>query len=273
MNKIIFFLLILTTLPVYSQERLPETVLCSPVFFETDINKGSGVFVADSNNVFFVSARHNLFTTDFVFRPRYGKFIFYPHNIVTDEQAVIEINLENAYNQNFISYDKDHDIAVILIGKVKKNDSSTMIAYYDFIKKNKSTFINIIFEQYIENYSKTSIGSDIFLFGYPSSIGLQKNPQFDYNRPLLRKGIIAGKYENNKSIIIDSPTYFGNSGGPVFIEKSSGEIFLIGIVSEYVPYIDRWENKKSGLENIQITNTGYSIVTSIEYALNLMKDY
>jgi Trypsin-like peptidase domain len=260
----------------YGQLRIPEQALCYPVLFETESNIGSGVFLADSANVFFVTARHNLFSGEFEFLHKIGKFIFYPHDVVNDEQAEIEIDLTTAYEEKYIKYDKSQDIAVILIAHISKIDSLDFIDYYKSIKKNRKTNVNIIYKDNTSTYSETSIGSDIYMFGYPSSIGSKKHPQFDYSRPLLRKGIIAGKYAKNKTIIIDSPSYFGNSGGPVFsIEKETNGLYLslIGIVSEYIPYIDRWVNKNTEIENIQTSNSGYSIVISIEYALKLIKSF
>ncbi len=68
------------------------------------------------------------------------------------------------------------------------------------------------------------VSNDIFLYGYPSSLGLKQSPQFDYNKPLLRKGIIASVNKTQGTIILDCPVYYGNSGGPVVqvINKGGG---------------------------------------------------
>lgn len=273
--KIIFLSLFsIISILTYGQVKIPDFIICSPVLFETEGNQGSGVFLSDSNNVFFVTARHNLYSEDFNFLYKTAKFIFYPHDIVSEEPAVIHFNLINAYNTDLIKYDVNHDVAVINIGNILIGDSLLLVQYNENVIKNKSTYVNIIYLTETQSYSEIIIGADIYMFGYPSSIGLKRQPQFDYYRPLLRQGIVAGKYDKNKSIIIDSPSYFGNSGGPVFAleEKTpfNKYFLLIGIVTEYIPYIDTWVNKNTLIENIQTTNSGYSIITSIEYALNLM---
>ena len=286
MLKIYTCLLILLPYLALSQEtKIPEEILCSPVLLLTDIGQGSGVFITDSLNQYFVTARHNLFSQEFIdrnskidtiykFLPKSGQFIFYPHNIVKDEQSIITIDLKGTFNENFIKFDRNQDIAVILIGRNHfANDTLLLTEYTKFIQKNKSTYVHAIQTNIVRKYSEINIGADIYLFGYPGSIGLQQKPQFDYLRPLLRKGIIAGKFEKNKTIIIDSPSYFGNSGGPVFeiIKNSNGEfVAIFGLITEYIPYIEQWENKNNGAINIQTMNSGYSIVTPIDYALQLI---
>ena len=44
------------------------------------------------------------------------------------------------------------------------------------------------------------IGNDVIMIGYPKSLNLQLT--FDYDRPLLRKGIIAGRDLKKKKIIL-----------------------------------------------------------------------
>jgi hypothetical protein len=289
MKKYLIYLIILVSYLASGQEKkVPEDILCSPVLLLTNIGQGSGLFMADSINIYFVTARHNLFTQEIVkrnkkidtiynFLPISGKFIFYPHNIVKDDQSIINIDLKGSYKDSLVKFDKKHDIAIISIGNIRKvNDSLSLTYYIKHITKDKSTWIHTTQTKNIRSYSEINIGADIYLFGYPGSIGLQQKPQFDYYRPLLRKGIIASKYEKNKTIIIDSPSYFGNSGGPVFeiMEKNQGVFAgLIGLISEYIPYIEEWENKNNGAINSQTMNSGYSIVTPIDYALSLIKKF
>jgi hypothetical protein len=289
MMKIYAFLLVLAPYFVFGQEtKIPEAVLCTPVLLLTDIGQGSGVFMSDSVNQYFITARHNLFSqevintnskTDTVYKflPKSGQFIFYPHNVIQDEQCVISIDLKGTFNENLIKFDRSQDIAVVLIGRNHfANDSMMLTEYTRFIQKNKGSYVHSIQTNMVRKYSEINIGADIYLFGYPGSIGLQQKPQFDYLRPLLRKGIIAGKFERNKTIIIDSPSYFGNSGGPVFeiIKDNTGEyVAIFGLITEYIPYIEQWENKNNGAINVQTMNSGYSIVTPIEYALQIINKF
>lgn len=45
----------------------------------------------------------------------------------------------------------------------------------------------------VETFDQVLMGNDVLVFGYPTSLGLQAQPQLDLHRPLLRKGIVAGQ--------------------------------------------------------------------------------
>lgn len=282
-------LLFLLPLFLFGQEaKINESMLCSPVLLITNAGQGSGLFICDSSYSYFVTARHNLFSFDTIHKnnkidtiyhliAKSGKFIFYPHDIVKDEPAIVEMDIKNAFDNNLIKFHKEHDIAVIAIAKIiRVNSTLQTLNYFKQFQMGKATNIYCTFLKSLRKYSEVNIGSDIFLFGYPCSIGYQQNPQFDCTRPLLRKGIVAGKYERNKTIIIDSPAYFGNSGGPVWelIEGFSVEkAHIFGIVTEYIPYVEMWENKRIGAINTEVMNSGYSVVTPIEFVFELLREY
>src|SRR5438552_267375 len=67
----------------------------------------------------------------------------------------------------------------------------------------------------LKTYAHVLTANDVFVFGYPSSIGLKNIPQIDYDRPLLIKGIVAGKNAKANTIVLQGFVYPGNSGGPV----------------------------------------------------------
>ena len=57
-------------------------------------------------------------------------------------------------------------------------------------------------------YENVSVGDDIFVSGFPSSV-------IELDAPALRNGIVSAKLPN-AMILIDTTTFPGNSGGPVF---------------------------------------------------------
>jgi hypothetical protein len=63
----------------------------------------------------------------------------------------------------------------------------------------------------MRKFADVLISNDVYIFGYPSSVG--HSGQLDHTRPLLRKGIVAGKNEAKNTIILDCPVHQGNSGG------------------------------------------------------------
>jgi hypothetical protein len=285
-NFLILILAILFPTILYGQlPKYPEDVLCSPVLIKINGGQASGVFIGDSNYIFFVTARHVLFSFNtvknknkidsvFYLSSDTCQLIYYPHNFIKDKPAVMRIDLSDAFIHKLVRYHHDQDIAIIAIGYI---DSPNLIIgktysvnYYGWVQKNASTAIHSIRDNN-RTYKDTEVGGEILLFGFPASIGLAQSPQFDYTRPLLRKGIIAGKFEDKKTIIIDCPSYYGNSGGPVWEIVPSKEMFLIGINTEFIPYIELWENISNGAINKQTMNSGYSVVTSIDFANDLIK--
>ena len=94
--------------------------------------------------------------------------------------------------------------------------------------------------------------------------------------PLLRRGIVAGKNQAAQTIIVDCPAYYGNSGGPVCHVELDGmrtEFTIIGIVSQFVPFVEQWENKTHRYSNMELSNSGYSIITPIDAMFDLIKKY
>jgi len=128
---------------------------------------------------------------------------------------------------------------------------------------------------HVKRFADVLIANEIFIFGYPRSLGIKDIPQFDYDRPLLRRGIVAGKNEKLKTIIIDCPAYGGNSGGIVVeVDKQglSRGFLVIGVLSQFVPFAEQWENKAHGYSNVEISNSGYSVIVPMDMVLELLPE-
>jgi len=52
----------------------------------------------------------------------------------------------------------------------------------------------------VQKFNDVLIANDAYIIGYPTSIGKKNYPQIDYKRPLVRKGVIAGK--NPEKIVL-----------------------------------------------------------------------
>jgi len=122
-------------------------------------------------------------------------------------------------------------------------------------------------------YADALVSNEVFVFGYPVSVG--QADQIDHSRPLLRKGIIAGKNDAKSTIILDCPMYQGNSGGLV-VEIDSGNLFNrqiygLGVVSQFVPFVEKFQSLSfPDLINTTLENSGYSIVTPMDRVLELL---
>ncbi len=264
---------------VFSQFHLPEILVSSPIFIENNIGgTGSGFLIQDSTSVYFVTAKHIIIDS------RTNKVIDYNIKLTTyandpsiDEKKIIKVNIKKAISANLLYVKDNIDVLIIKIGVIKPlSDKIGSIYYYDDIIQNtEASWINPIHIKIIKNYEDIFVGDNIFLFGYPTSIGLKRAPQFDYSKPLIRQGVVAGKYDKLKTLILDCPIYYGNSGGPVIRKLNFGntvEYHLIGLVTQFIPYEEQWINKKSGLTSTDISNSGYSVAISGDKILELIEE-
>jgi hypothetical protein len=127
----------------------------------------------------------------------------------------------------------------------------------------------------IKPFSQVLVGNDVIVFGYPTSLALQDIPQLDLHHPLLRKGIVAGSNPITKSIFLDCPVYFGNSGGPVLeLDKDKNNVLqtnlrIIGVVTTYIPFIDTALSRTVAIK--VEGNSGYSMATPMDFVLELLK--
>jgi hypothetical protein len=95
-----------------------------------------------------------------------------------------------------------------------------------------------------------------------------------YERPVLRKGIVAGLNFSQRSIVLDCPSFPGNSGSPVLEAKEEGigsrKFRIIGVISEFVPSEEIGTNTRYNYSNSTILNSGYSVATPIDSVLELL---
>jgi hypothetical protein len=85
---------------------------------------------------------------------------------------------------------------------------------------------------------------------------------------------VAGENLQKHSIILDCPSYQGNSGGPVLqIERDAFQttVSVIGVVVEYVPFGDVATHPRLGYSTFTLENSGYSVAESMDPVLELIK--
>jgi hypothetical protein len=254
--------------------QLPKDLMSIPVLIE-HIKRGTGFFIQDSTNFYLVTAKH------VVFNPKSGKLYSnemkltcYEKDPIKGDKIEFNIDLIAADSLGLIIKQPKDDVLIIRMGRVNNLESGkSIINYYSAIQKlTKSTNINTFPIEYFTKYEDVNVGDEIYLFGYPTSLSLKDLHQFDYTRPLLRKGIIAGKYEPKKTLILDCPSYPGNSGGPILAVNnkiSRIEYNLIGLVVEFIPY----EKIKAPQNIADTTNSGYSVAVSSSKILELLNKH
>ncbi len=256
-----------------AQRAIPEDNLAYPVLIEISGRiPASGVFINDTTKTFLVTAKHVfLDSLDKPWAPT-ALLTAYPPDTKSYERTKMIIDLNFAIKTHALLIHPKQDIVAVQIGTA----DSSYIYYSPHIKLIENAAKGIVGarKKTTKTYEETLIGNEIFIMGYPSALGInQEKKQFDYTRPLLRKGIVAGKYDSLKTIILDCPVYYGNSGSPVIqVDRSILETkyALVGIVIEFVPFDERFANEKFGLGLPFWSNSGYSVAVPIESALELI---
>jgi hypothetical protein len=190
-----------------------------------------------------------------------------------DFYSEMHLNLKELATNNLVRFHSTHDVTVIGFANLTSDGLLVTRDRFVTIKSNGIYPITTPLSS-CRKLVDINVGDDIYLFGYPGSVGLQQSPKFDYHRPLLRKGIISGVYPQAQTIVVDAAVYFGKSGGPV-LEKQDVQLGvtvfkIIGIASEIIPFVDVWENKRYQYSNVNISNSGYAVIEPIDFALDLL---
>jgi len=125
-------------------------------------------------------------------------------------------------------------------------------------------------------YESVSVGDDIFVSGFPSSV-------IELEAPALRSGIVSSKL-GDKMILIDALTFPGNSGGPVFWKPTMGlNLFgnqigegrypsLVGLALYSPLFSEGAVSPQSGRTRIVFeANSGYTHVVSASRILEVLE--
>ncbi|MFK7757349.1 MAG: trypsin-like peptidase domain-containing protein [Flavobacteriales bacterium] len=244
---------------------------------------GSGLFMIDNDEIFFATARHVLFTEkidkekkkkSFGMKMKEIDLLYYPKNSNLKSQEKLTLDLQLLYKAKKLTINSKQDICVVKVAELEHDN----LELEDGVKRvSKNLNFNAASSAMVRPYSKIDVGDQLFVIGYPKALGLKNNAQYNFNQPLVRTGIIGGKNDKKQTLIIDSPVYGGNSGGPVFIiekhiDLNRGKLtftnrkYLIGIVSQFIPWMNK-TNKNSA----HMDNSGYGVVVPFDEILKLVK--
>jgi hypothetical protein len=260
---------------------LPDDNLSYPIRLTLDDGSfGSGFYLNfNGKDLYIVTARHVLCKEEdgkYVIRTNKIKVLSYDGNTSINEPYIYELDFYLLPNENIIISDS-YDVVVVKIGSLKEVEGErskyniSFVGKYTSLNKPNGDLSGIVFIPSIrfKKYEEIFISNDVIIFGYPASLG--SGSEIDYNRPLLRKGIVAGKNLNNRTVILDCPSYQGNSGGVVLeVDPVTRKTHPIGIVSSFVPFIEKFKSIHFGYTNTSVENSGYSIITPIDVILTLI---
>ncbi len=267
---------------------MPPDNLGYSVFLSLDrgLSFGSGFRLKYKDLNYLVTAKHVLINDSG--KPRCRELIVTCHSpeLKFNNPFIFSIDIEKAKMQEKVFVSSTNDTIAILLGKNEKLYSKDKP-----LKKDKSCIKRptaIIFEDYISlekpptgrivsvdreatrSLDKIKIANDVYLMGYPTSLGMKNDSLFDPSKPLLRKGIIAGINVDKNTFIIDCPAYYGNSGGPIVEACEDGLFRVIGFVSRFIPFVTEWKNSREQLINTDISNSGYSVCVPMDCVFDLI---
>lgn len=274
-----FALAVLCT-EVSAIRAVPDDNLAYPVLVTLkDGKQGSGFFLNLEAGSFLVTARHVLFKegSDDLLAPE-AEILSYAKDPKDKSKNIFQLDLAALKQAGNIKRHATHDAAVIRIGvPVQGADPPSLktVAGVEIKKKAASGILGAT-ESAVKRFANVLTANQIFIFGFPTSIGLEAIPQIDYLRPLIRAGVIAGINEQARTIILDCPAYGGNSGGPVLEVEEEGlgkKYRIIGVVSQFVPVAEIWLNITHRYTNTNISNSGYTIATPMDFVLELTSQF
>ena len=224
-------------------------------------SSGSGFRLKKDDLEYLITAKHVVYQNIF---DKYGKKI---GEEPREDILVVSKNYDShesyAYSasidlkQSKIQIFEDKDIAIVTLDENK-----------NYEVREKGIDINPLSIEDFDKLENVLIASNIYIVGFPSSLVDPRD--FEVDRPLLRSGIIAGINYKKQTFIIDSPAFYGNSGGAV-VQKTEEGLKVIGIVSRYIPFVTDWYNiREKEYSRQEFYNSGYAICEPLDEIINYL---
>jgi trypsin-like peptidase len=282
---------------VAAQRAIPDDNLAYPILISVgDGSSGSGFFLNTPDGIYLVTAKHVLFNpkTQALLSPHLD-LLGYSKDPSDPTKIRISVDLPILQSIGKLKPHPTQDVVVVelfivevqplltpppqpagSIPTVKPSEASPLRTVHPLLGVNVVSMAKLgllgVDVANVKTFDHVLTGNGVMVFGYPSSLALENLQQLDASRPLLRKGIVAGTNPEKKSIVLDCPVYYGNSGGPVLEVDSEGfgsRFAIIGVVDQFVPFI---QSAGSQTVAMQIaSNSGYSIAIPMDFVLELTK--
>ncbi|MDK9740247.1 trypsin-like peptidase domain-containing protein [Vibrio sp. D404a] len=243
----------------------------------SDGGSGTGFYVFKDNFIYLVTAKHVFFHDSGALKGDSCLARSYSEDWVEDDYTELKLNLDYLLKNGSLKAHSTQDVCAIKLavsagGQVYPLGMAGREV--EILNKNQYGVVHIDHASCPKRFDEVELANDVFMMGYPSSIGTLAE-QFNREMPLLRKGIVAGKWNEKKSIIVECPSYPGNSGGPVieldYVENKPC-YKLIGVVSELIPVDEHWRKQQvhADAQWARVAHSGYSAVVAYDFVEELM---
>lgn len=262
-----------------TSREIPDDNLAYPVLISLETgSNGSGFFLNNDSRIYLVTASHVLFEqTSGNLKAQQARLLSYSIDPKETERNIIQLDLKTLVESRRVRKHLSEDVAVVFIAMSKENAetgqrSLSVVPGVVVIQKAPSGILGVNSES-VKPFKDVLTANTIYVFGYPTSLGMKEIPQIDPLRPLLRFGIVAGTNPDRKTIILDCPSYPGNSGGPVLevehIDLGKKNFKVIGVVSRFIPFAETRDNITHKNKNLIISNFGYTVAVSMDPVIEL----
>ena len=248
--------------------------LAFPAFIEVAGTSGSGFSITDGTSSYLVSAAHVLFKDK---REVYGEPVKVTLcDALTHNAVVYELDCQTLYANNCLLKHRDStvDVAVCKVGLLNEADTESgrikelpVDGVVEINHPADATVLGLKFNSFCL-IDKVLLCESVLLLSHPTSL-TNGDPALSRGYPLMRSGMVAGKPPGNR-IIIDCPTYPGNSGGLVLRTSDQSAIGVairnIGFSEKLYSSVDRSE------VSIRRHNSGFTVVEPMDRVLDIVQE-
>lgn len=268
-----------------AERALPDNSLSYPVLITLKscppalTPQATGFFLDTGDSLYLVTARHVFFNNATPERQlicKQAELIAYSPNPKETGKNLMLLDLAALNLSGDLKKHATHDVTVVRIGNFTALAGKKKLCFLPGAQALEllSSGLTTVGLDLVKNLDEVLAANEIYILGFPSSIGFQNVPQIDYLRPLIKKGIVAGINEQRKTLILDSSVFHGNSGGPVLeVEQQDAQVKkvrLIGLISQIIPVVASGLNPNSSHAATEKYNSGYTVAEPMDVILELI---
>lgn len=279
-----------------AQRAIPEDNLAYPVLITVKNNNkplgmASGFYLSTDHAVYLVTAKHVLSqmlspdTETYKIADTELELLSYSKDLPNPRRILLTLGLSALKESGAVRLHASKDVAIVRLTATATTATTTTTTNKEEARRSNSFLPGVMANENAEGpllgvalsavktYDQVLVGNDAIMYGYPVSLGFPQHPQFESDRPLLRRALVAGQDGQKRTIILDSPSYPGNSGGPIFqIERNGATTHfnLIGIVSSRIPLLRAAADRTGELQLLVGFNSGYSVAEPMDFVLELI---